>query len=254
MKTAFLSLLFLFAANVSMAQKDSARVPSRMLIIPYQSMMYFSDADPDIARFSKSTEKKVRDEMRANVDANVHHQLLVGFDAISLMRSPSLSATDDLSRIYGATRYSMYSPDMKADGTRKKSGIEIPGMKSLSEKFAKKSKEQTFWTCDTAVMLANIGDPELFAYLGEKYNEKFILFITQFEVVTDHKNSIEWMKQSYSREFIIHYNLFDRGGNLLRAQTLTLTGGNDNSAKTINDKYLTAIAMHLKDLLLPNDR
>ena len=232
-------------------QKDSTKAESRILIIPYQSMMYFSDADQDIARFSRSNEMKVRNEMRNNVEANIHHQLLSCFDAISLMRSTSLNGEPDLNRIYGATQYTLHSNhpiNKNIIGDKDKSA-----QQKLFEKFKHKTKDQTFWVNDSNVMLGMIGDPDLFQYLSKKYNEKYILFLTQFEVNTNNKNTIEWSKQQYKREYILHYNLFDKGGNLILAQTLTIKGENENSTKEINDKYLVLLGSKLKEIIQLND-
>jgi hypothetical protein len=244
------SLLFLSA----FAQQDSIKTPSKVLIIPYQSMMYFSDADPDISRFSKLNEMTVRNEMRNNVEANVYHQLLASFDAISLMRATSLNGEQDLNHIYAATRYTVYSREMKQEYMKEKGVEEKSAVKQLLDKFSRKSKDQTFWVSDSAVMLAMIGDPELFKSLNKKYNEKYILFISQFEINTNNKNSIEWMKQEYKREYVLHYNLFDKSGNLLRAETLTIKGGNENTMKEINDKYLIVLANRLKEILIVTDK
>ena len=251
-------LLLLIAVSIPyftlFAQQDSLHSSSRVVIIPYQSMMYFSDADQDISHFSNNTERNIRNEMRNNVDANVYHQLLAQFDAISLIRATSLNGEEDLNRIYGATRYTVYSKQMKQEDAKEKGIEEKSSVKKFMDQFSHKAKDQTFWVSDSAVMLGMIGDPELFKNLFQKYNDKYILFITQFEINTSNKNTLEWMKQKYNREFTLHYNLFDKSGNLLRAETLTVKGGNENSVKEINDKYVIVLANKLKDILTLTDK
>ena len=254
MKKLFLLFTTLFFYSSVFAQQDTAKVLSKVILIPYHSMMYFSDADNDIAHFSKSNEKTVRGEMRNNVDANVYHQLLSQFDAISLIRATSLNGEEDLNRIYGATHYTIYSRQMKDEYNNGKGIKEKSSVKKFMEQFSHKGKDQTFWVSDSTVMLGMIGDPDIFRNLFKKYNEKYILFITQFEINTGNKNTIEWMKQKYSREFTIHYNLFDKAGNLLRAETLTIKGGNENSVKEINDKYIIVLANKLKEILTLIDK
>jgi hypothetical protein len=243
--------LFLYACVTSFlclsAQNDTSH--AKVIIVPYQSMMYFSDADPDIARFSKQDEMHVRTNMRSNMEANVYHQLLSSFDAISLMRAASLNGEQDLNRIYGATRYTLYSREMKQTYMAENGLKESSAVKQLLDKFSHKSKDQTFWVNDSSTMLAMIGDPELFKYLNKKYNESYILYLTQFEINTNNKNSIEWLKQEYNREFTLHYNLFDKSGNLLRAETLTVKGSNENTLKEINDKFIIVLAQHLNTIL-----
>jgi hypothetical protein len=248
--TAFFAATCLFAS----AQRDTASNTSKVIIVPYQAMMYFSDADQDISRFSKTDDMHVRNNMRNDVDANIYHQLLASFDAISLMRATSLNGEQDLNRIYGATRYTLYSREMKQDYWKEKGVTEKNSVKQFLDRFSHHAKNQTFWVSDSATMLAMIGDRELFQYLFKKYNEKYILFVTQFEINTSNKNSIEWLKQKYTREFTIHYNLFDQSGNLLRAENLTVKGGNENTVKEINDKYIVVLANRLKEILLLHDK
>jgi hypothetical protein len=254
MKKQLLYFCLLFIYSSVFAQKDSSVNSSRIVIIPYQSMMYFSDADQDIAHFSNNNERKIRNEMRNNVEANVYHQLLAQFDAISLMRATSLNGEEDLARIYGATRYTVYSKEMKQEFAKEKGVDEKSSVKKFMDQFSHKTKKQTFWVSDSAVMLGMIGDPDVFKNLFSKYNEKYILFITQFEINTSNKNTLEWMKQKYTREFTIHYNLFDKSGNLLRAEMLTIKGENENSVKEINDKYIIVLANKLKEIITLTDR
>ena len=143
---------------------------------------------------------------------------------------------------------------MKQENAKEKGTTEKSSVKKFMEQFSHKAKDQTFWVSDSAVMLANMSNPDVLQELYKKYHEKYILFITQFEINTSNKNTIEWMKQQYKREFILHYNLFDKGGNLLRAEVLTVKGGNENSVKEINDKYIIVLANKLKEIITLTDR
>ncbi|MFN4972281.1 MAG: hypothetical protein ACK4Y6_00455 [Bacteroidota bacterium] len=229
------------------AQQDSAR--KSILLIPYQQMMHFSDADQDIARFSKTDPNTVRQTLRNELDINIYHQLLAHFNVISIMRSATLNGEYDLNRIYAATRYTLYKKtDQESYHEAKPSGI-TEKLKNFTKSIARKNKEQTFWTNDSSVMLADIGDKELFPYLTRKYKCNYLLFITQFEITTNNKNTIEWLKQEYSREYMIHYNLFDPSGHLLRAETLTIKASNENKLSEIKSKYLIVLAQRLRDII-----
>ncbi len=223
---------------------------SKIILIPFHPMMYFSDADPDISRFSKMGEPQVRNELRLQMELNAYHQLLSHFEVVSLLRATSLDGEKDLNRIYAATRYTTYSRKDKEEYQKEKGIAEKTNVKNLLDKFSRKSKDQTFWVADSSVMLGMITDKELFAYLHKKYNNSHILFITQFEILTDNKNSIEWLKQDYHREYTIHYNLFDKAGTLIRAEVLTIKAGNENTMKDIAANCLRTLAARLKDFVV----
>lgn len=254
MKALFVALLLLINFAPARAQSDSAGVPHRILIVPYQPMMYFSDADADMSRVSRLSEIQTRNAMRNNLDMNIYHQLLGVFDAVSLMRATSMQGEEDLNRIYRATRYSLHSKAMKEawDKENAEAGAETGEavVHTGRKKVRVKEKDPSFHISDTAVMLALISDPQLIRDLAKKYNEQYILFISQFEVNTSNKNTIEWMKQQYTREYTVHYNLFDSKGHLLWAEILTVKAGNDNNVKDISDKYLIRLAQKIKELLI----
>ena len=239
-----------FTAMAQIASKDTTHAPSaRILIVPHQTMMHFSDADEDIARFSHKDVNHVRNMLRVDLESHVYHQLLSHFDAISLLRSTTTNGEEDLNKIYNSTHYTVYSKQSQEEYHAKKQSPLTKSLKDISAQFRRKSNQQAFWVSDSSVMLGAIENKELFQYLHKKYNEKYILFITQFEINTTNKNTIEWLKQSYTREYTVHYNLFDYTGALIRAETITIKAGNENTLAEIKNKYLIILAQRLKDIV-----
>lgn len=226
--------------NVSInAQTDSvAKSPKKILIVPYPSMLYFSDADPDLARFSHTSEQQIRNQMRLSLEANVNHRLSASFNTVSLLQATSLNGEEDLKRIYAASRY--YTSN--AIGSKKSNSFG-------SNLFKRKNKKQTFYTTDSATMIGDIQAPELQPLLHKKYQHDYILYLTQFEINTSNKNTIEWLKQDYKRTYVLHYNLWDNTGKLVLAETLTLEAGGENTLKEVNEKYLAEMAAKLEEIL-----
>jgi hypothetical protein len=228
------------------AQTDSAKQHVKVLIVPYQTMMHFSDADEDISHFSHQNIGQVRNRLRLDLESNVYHQLLSSFDAISLLRANTMNGEEDLNKIYKATQYRVYSKQAQDAYHIGKQSAVAESVKNFTEAFKHTSKNQTFWTSDSSVMLGMIQDKEVFQYLHKKYNEQYILCLTQFEINTNNKNSIEWSKQEYKREYTVHYNLFDYSGALIRAETITIKAGNENTLEDIQKKYLIVLAQKLR--------
>ncbi len=249
-KLVLVCLLLVAVNSKAQTTSDTTKAPVRVLIIPNQTMMHFSDADEEIARQSHKDVNQVRNQLRLDLEANIYHQLLANFDAISLLRATTLNGEEDLNRIYAATRYQVYSKQAQDEYRTAKGNTVSLSFKNISEKFKRTSKNQTFWVSDSSVMLGAIGGKETFPYLHKKYNEQYILFITQFEINTSNKNSIEWLKQEYTREYTVHYNLFDYAGTLIRAEVITIKAGNENKLEEINSKYLIVLAQKLRDIML----
>ena len=230
-------VILLFALHTAaFAQTDSThKSTKKILLVPYPSMMYFSDADQDLARYSKLDEPKLRGQIRVKLENSIYHQLLGAFDAVSLLSATSLNGEQDLKYIYAASRY--YLADQKNAG------------KYSSNLFKRKNKKQALYTTDSTTMLADIGSPDLMKTLRQKYTHDYMLYITQVEINTSNKNTIEWMKQDYKRTFVVHYNLLDASGRVILAETIYLEGGNENTLTEINEKYFTEIAQKLRDIL-----
>lgn len=219
------------------AQSDTTKSNKKILVVPYPSMMYFSDADADLARFSRLDEPKLRNQMRANLESNVYHQLSSAFDAVSLLAATSLNGEEDLKKVYAASQY------YTSNAISKNKGL------FSSNLFRKKNKKQNFYVNDSATMVAEIQDPNLQSELYKKHKHDYILYISQFEINTSNKNTIEWMKQDYKRTYVVHYNLWDNKGKLILAETLILDAGGENNIKDISEKYLAEMAQKLKEIL-----
>lgn len=232
------SFLFIIACGVCVfAQSDTTKSNKKILVVPYPSMMYFSDADADLARFSRLDEPKLRNQMRAKLESNIYHQVSAAFDAVSLLSATSLNGEEDLKRVYAASQY------YTSNAISKNKGI------FSSNLFRKKSKKQSFYVNDSATMVGEIQDPNLQSDLYKKHKHDYILYITQFEINTSNKNTIEWMKQDYKRTYVMHYNLWDNKGKLVLAETLILDAGGENNIKDISEKYLAEMAQKLKEIL-----
>lgn len=234
--------------------KDTLQPAPGIIIVPFQGMMFFSDAEQDMARSSKMNERQVRDELSNRIELNIYHQLLAHFNAISLKRATSLNGEEDLRRIYAATRYTLFSRTADKTKVAPDAGSQDAEADALVKTWNKKTKETRFWINDTAVMLGSIQSDEVFKYLHKKHQAKYILFLTQFEINTNQKNSIEWTKQQYQHTYTLHYNLYHQSGRLMRAETLTLQGDNENHIDQINQKIIPIFAQRLNEIMMEVER
>lgn len=218
------------------AQPTDSASQVKILLVPYQSMMYFSDADKDIARASACDEATLRASISNDLEIALYHKLLVHFEAVSLVRATSLNGEEDLRRIYAATSYTLHEGYKSKD--KKK---ELTAVKKALQQMQKKTVNP-FHVTDSSVMLAQFGSTEVFEYLHKKHQNQYVLFITQIELNTSNKNMIEWTRQEYDRAYTLHYNLFDHTGRMIRAETITLSGGKENNIKRINEQVLKPLA------------
>jgi hypothetical protein len=239
--TLLLLLLCMLCAHLSWSQQDSAS--KRMVLVPFAPFMYFSDADMHLSQANRKSEQQVREQIRNEVEADVYHQLLARFDVVSLMRATTLSGEDDLRRVYGTTTYVKYNARAQKD--RKLSEDETL-LTRYTQPLYKRQKGQRIFAQDTNVMVAVFNDIDVYRQLMQRHKADYLIFTTQFEMNTSHKNTLEWQYRDYQREYVIHYNVFNRAGELVRAEVISVVGGKENDLNTIKQAYIAKLAEKIK--------
>lgn len=85
------------------APKPAAyKTKSRVLVIPFDPHLYFSDSDYEIARQSKIPRQNVRHVFRGRLNAMLAPD---GYETIHLLGGVYRDSVSELSRIYGSLRY-----------------------------------------------------------------------------------------------------------------------------------------------------
>lgn len=235
MKKGLATLLFCLHLLVGFAQTDSSKSIT-LLLVPYQPMMYFSDADQHIAQQSSTTEQNVRNSIRTKLENQTWHKLLAHFNVVSLLNSTSLNGEEDLKKIYAATTHYYLKPA----ASKKNYGSGL---------FNNPTKERSYSTTDSSVMVAEVLDKNLFKELNQKHKQQYVVYFSQFEVTTSNKNTIEWLKNKYSRTYGLHYCVWNNQGELILAETINLLTDGANKLNEITDKQLPFLAECLTEIL-----
>lgn len=240
----FVYLVLLLLPFAIHAQQDS--ISKKIVLIPYAPFMYFSDADMHLSQANRMTEQQVREKIRNEFESDLYYQLLARFDVASLMRATTLSGEEDLRKVYGTTSYVKYNA--KAIKDRKRSDEETK-LFQYTESMYKKSKGQILFAQDSNVMVAVFNDMDVYKQLVSKYKADYVVFVTQFEINTSNKNTLEWQYREYQREYAIHYNLFNRAGELVRAEVIMVAAGKENDLKSVRQAYIAKLAEKMKFIL-----
>lgn len=211
----------------------------RVLIIPFDPYLYFSDADDEIAARSKINRTKVRQYFRRRLDALLDPR---GYETIHLLGGTVKDSLLDLNRIYNSVSYSyqelLYNPEAAAARTRTRNGMEINApektwIEKQKEKFLSKaqSNESSNVSKDESKYFGvKIKDPEFFNYFNGKYGIRYYVFINQFEVKTNYENCLDRARQDYERNFIVHFSIFDNKGKQVSGNRLKIFyNSNSNS-------------------------
>lgn len=213
----------------------------RVLIIPFDPYLYFSDADDEIAVASKIPRVKVREFFRRRLNALMDPP---GYETIHLLGGTVKDSLKDLDRIYKSIAY--MQDNIKGEPAE---GIDIGFDKSTaSQSFIERTKKKLTDPQKTGKAIhekdkgkyygVKINDPEnFFNYFNNKYHVRYYVFINQFDVKTLYEHCLDRARQDYERNFITHFTIFDSNGNQVAGNRVKIFyNSNSNSIyQIIND-------------------
>ncbi|MCC9138732.1 LysM peptidoglycan-binding domain-containing protein [Pontibacter silvestris] len=196
-----------------------AKTKQRILVIPFDPYLYFSDADYEIARQSKIPRQNVRHVFRGRLNALLAPK---GYESIHLLGGVYRDSVSELSRIYESLNYgyqdnkeSKYNHEPKQEA--KETGAALKWVERQKEKLGikDKPKEVPVAQDETKHFGVEVKDPEFFGYFNDQYGIDYYVFINQFEVKTVYEHCLDRAAQNYERNFTVHYSIYNSKGELV---------------------------------------
>ncbi len=205
------------------------KVKQRVMIIPYDPYLYFSDADAEIARASSIQQTKVRQVFRRRLNAMLQPK---GYETIHLLGGLLKDSLGDLNKIYKSVTYNYqeildngtsqednFTPS--DHGKKKKKGFGIKFVDNLAGSHSKAPTQDARDHRDSRYFGVQIKDPRFYEYFKVKYGIDIYVFINQFEVRTDYQTCLDRSSNKYQRNFLTHFSIFDSEGNQLAGNKIT---------------------------------
>ena len=226
----------------------------RVLIIPFDPYLYFSDADDEIAHASRLHRTEVRQMFRKRLDALVDPP---GYETIHLLGGIFKDSIGELNRIYKSVSYNYQ--DILDNGREIDEQFNKENERHLTFKdrvntlkdpvaasknvFGNKEEDSRYFG-------VKIKDPNFYNYFNAKYDLDYYVFINQFEVKTNYAHCLDRAAQNYERSFVVHYSIFNRNGDQLTGNRLKVyyESNSSNIQKIIKDnipKIARQIMNHL---------
>lgn len=225
----------------------------RVLIIPFDPYLYFSDADDEIAHNSRLHRTEVRQMFRKRLDALVDPP---GYETIHLLGGLFKDSIGELNRIYKSVSYNYQDildngreVDEQFNKENQRQLTLRDKMNSLKDPVAA-SKNVFGNKEDDRYFGVKIKDPRFYDYFNAKYDLDYYVFINQFEVKTNYSHCLDRAAQNYERSFVVHYSIFNRNGDQLTGNRLKVyyESNSNNIDKIIKDnipKVARQIMNHL---------
>lgn len=220
---------------------------NRVLIIPFDPALYFSDADNDISWQSKVPKQKVRYIFRARLNALLEAP---GYQSINLLNNTLPDSTDELQRIYKSLTYSYQ--DVKSANFHPVTPPKEKGLKAWVKNTKGKvslgapAGPQGVAQDETKYYGVKVTDPQFYTAQSSRYGADYLLFINQFEIFTDYSNCLDRTTQNFLRNFRVHYTIMDAKGEVLAGNKILIPyESNVNDINKIGQENLGKMASRI---------
>ncbi len=230
------------------------KTKQRIMVIPFDPYLYFSDADDEIAQQSHIPRQNVRHAFRARLNALLAPE---GYETIHLLGGVYRDSVSELSRLYKSLSYSYqdnkaskynHQPVVKSE---EKGGV-LNWVKDQKEKMGVGNEPATVPIAQdpNKHFGVKVKNPEFFNYFNNQYGIDYYVFINQFEVKTVYENCLDRAAQNYERNFLVHYSIYDSKGELVSGNKVkVLYNSNMNDVQRIvSDNMPTMAQRVLSDL------
>ncbi len=200
---------------------------NKVLVIPFNPDLYFSDADHDLAKYNLKSVEEVRTKFRLGLDFNVNARVLSKYDTKSFMTDTSEDVQADLMSIYTGISYKYETPvTLISNGEEKTgNGLLASANDRIYENENKKIINYKNYNSEAQgatsyiepieskkYMNAVVHNPEMLTYFSEKYGTDLFLFINQFEIKTKYEKCLDRAINNFTREILVHFTIFNAAG------------------------------------------
>ena len=203
----------------------------KMLIVPFEERMYFSNIDGSLAKMSGKTSNEIRQTFRYNLQYSLVMQVRAhsSLGVVSLLSSDKVEIQEDLVNVYAAIGYEYKDmPVVKDTTTSGKAEKTVDNIKAKFKSFKKKDKKQqptshvTNGELTSVVayntekyMATKIVNPELLGYLQSKYEAELFLFINQIDIKAASLGQEEIWSGYDDREVKVHFTIINSAGKVI---------------------------------------
>ncbi|GAB3201864.1 LysM repeat protein [Pontibacter aydingkolensis] len=231
---------------------------SRVMIIPFDPYLYFSDADDEIANKSKIPRQNVRHVFRSRLNALLAPE---GYETIHLLGGVYRDSVSELSRLYKSLSYgyqdnkqSKYNsqPVVKDDN-----GGALDWVQRQKEKLGLEKEEQPVSVAQDPSKHFGVAvkDPNFFSYFNNQYGIDYYVFINQFEVKTNYENCLDRAALNYERDFMVHYSIYNSKGELVSGNKVKIAyQSNMNDVQRIVSDNMPVMAKRVLSDLPPSGK
>lgn len=216
-----LSIVTISAQNNTTGNSDDPVIAgkSSVLVIPFESKMYISDIDRDLAQNHQMNFQEIKAKFRAALDREIFIALKKYYNPQSFYSISPEESRKELGYIYNSIGYKYEVVPEEVVVRKKNIGTKLIG------KFKKKKKEDEYMKAGIQggqvvsqvdnrekYMKTTLVNEKLIPSLNSKYNASHYVFINQLDIKRGADMRYAASDEGYKREIKVHYTIFDNAG------------------------------------------
>tara|TARA_B100000809_G_C15140446_1_gene532984 strand:+ start:12792 stop:13616 length:825 start_codon:yes stop_codon:yes gene_type:complete len=192
---------------------------SSVLVIPFESKMYISDIDRDLAQNHQMNFQEIKAKFRAALDREVFIALKKYYKPLSFYSIPPEESRKELGYIYNSIGYKYEVVPEEVIVKKENVGTKLLG------KFKKKKKEDEYIEAGMQggqivsqvdnrekYMKTTLVNEKLMPSLNSKFGAQHYIFINQLDIKRGADMRYAASDEGYKREIKVHYTIFDNSG------------------------------------------
>jgi hypothetical protein len=228
-----------------------------LLVVPFESMMYISDINRDLAIANDLTSKEIIDRFTAAIDQSILYTFQEKCNVSSFYLLDDNESKTDLKYIFEnrTLEYELVSKTQEKTKSQK-----------LKEKLKKKEDDSyqrgriengqivTKRDVRDRYMKAVVSSPKILDSISSKFSNKYFLFVNELDIKNNYSDAIAMQEMRYSREIKIHYTLYHRNGEILSTGvSKTHFPSTLNDINIIIKNYFPILAEYIFEDLFPSE-
>jgi len=190
-----------------------------VVIIPFESKMYLSDIDRDLAQNHQMNFQGIKAKFRANLDRELFIALKKNNKPFSFYSMPQRDASAELGYIYNSIGYKYEVVPEEVVVKKENVGAILLG------KFKKKKKKDEYIKAGMQggqivsqvdnrekYMKTTLVNDKLLPSLNSKFGAQYYIFVNQLGIKRGADMRYAASDEGYKREIKVHYTIFENSG------------------------------------------
>lgn len=254
------ALAILLFLNTALWAQESTKAPdinkylggesdqTRLMLIPFDPILYMSDVDKELAEKEKMNFEQLRQKVRWELDFTIGNYLKVDYHVLAPLREQDPAVQKDLEYLFSSIAFSYEKiPTLSRPESKMQPRAREPKAQKTEIKDGQViSKDINY----ERYMATVIKEADLLPYLNKKYDPEYYLFITQMELKYDFMKPSAELPGNFNRLVNVHYNIIDKFGKRLAGgiASAPFSAVSDRVQKISNEAF-SEIAYQVKSAL-----